>query len=65
MAPEQAQGHAADRRVDVWAFGVILYEMVTGARPFRGASLQESFAAVFTAEPEWARVPSAQTQPSA
>jgi len=59
MAPEQAQGQAVDGRADVWAFGVILYEMVTGARPFRGASLQEILAAVLTAEPEWARVPSA------
>ena len=58
MAPEQAQGNAVDRRVDVWAFGVILYEMVTGVRPFRGASLQETLAAVLTAEPEWAHVPS-------
>jgi Tol biopolymer transport system component len=58
MAPEQAQGNTVDRRVDVWAFGVILYEMVAGVRPFRGASLQETLAAVLTAEPEWAAIPS-------
>ena len=56
MAPEQAQGRSVDRRVDVWAFGVVLYEMVTGERPFRGASLQETLAAVLTADPPWARV---------
>ena len=59
MAPEQAQGQAVDRRADVWAFGVILYEMVTGARLFRGTSVQEILAAVLTAEPDWSRVPSA------
>jgi serine/threonine-protein kinase len=56
MAPEQAQGRSVDRRVDVWAFGVVLYEMVTGERPFRGASLQETLAAVLTADPQWAGV---------
>jgi Tol biopolymer transport system component len=56
MAPEQAQGRSADRRVDVWGFGMVLYEMVTGERPFRGESLQE---AVLTADPQWARVPPA------
>jgi serine/threonine-protein kinase len=59
MAPEQAQGRSADRRVDVWAFGVVLYETVTGKRLFRGESLQETLAAVLTAEPDWARVPPA------
>ena len=59
MAPEQAQGRSVDRRVDVWAFGVVLYEMVTGERPFRGESLQETLAAVLTADPQWARVPPA------
>jgi serine/threonine-protein kinase len=59
MAPEQAQGKAADRRVDVWAFGVVLYEMVTGERPFRGESLQETLAAVLTADPQWVHVPPA------
>ena len=59
VAPEQAQGKSVDRRVDVWAFGVVLYEMVTGVRPFRGESLQETLAAVLTADPHWDGVPSA------
>ena len=59
MAPEQAQGRSADRRVDVWGFGVVLYEMVTGERPFRGESHQETLAAVLTADPPWAGVPPA------
>ena len=46
-------------RVDVWAFGVVLYEMVTGERLFRGESLQETLAAVLTADPQWERVPPA------
>ncbi|MCA1651827.1 MAG: protein kinase [Acidobacteria bacterium] len=59
MAPEQAQGRSVDRRVDVWAFGVVLYEMVTGVRPFRGESLPETLAAVLTADPQWEGVPPA------
>ncbi|MEO5896491.1 MAG: protein kinase [Vicinamibacterales bacterium] len=59
MAPEQAQGRSVDRRVDVWAFGVVLYEMVTGERPFRGETLQQTLAAVLTADPPWERVPPA------
>jgi serine/threonine-protein kinase len=57
MAPEQAQGRGVDRRVDIWAFGGLLFEMVTGERPFRGESLQETLAAVLTADPPWERVP--------
>ena len=59
MAPEQAKGTTRRSACDVWAFGVVLYEMVTGERPFRGESLQETLAAVLTADPEWARVPPA------
>ena len=57
MAPEQAQGQSADTRVDVWAFGVVLYEMVTGVRLFRGDSVQATLVAVFTADPKMDRVP--------
>ena len=59
MAPEQAEGKSVDRRADVWAFGILLYEMATGERPFRGESLPETLAAVLSADVQWAKVPSA------
>jgi eukaryotic-like serine/threonine-protein kinase len=46
MAPEQAQGNEVDKRTDVWAFGVLLYELLTGHRPFLGDSVQSTLAAV-------------------
>jgi Tol biopolymer transport system component len=57
MAPEQAQGRSVDQRADVWAFGVLLFEIVTGDRLFRGESLQETLTAVLTVDPPFARVP--------
>jgi Tol biopolymer transport system component/serine/threonine protein kinase len=48
MAPEQLRGEEADYRADIFAFGVILYEMLTGARPFRGASTAETMSAILT-----------------
>jgi Tol biopolymer transport system component len=59
MSPEQVQGRPADTRVDIWAFGVMLYEMLAGERFIRGETLQETLSAVLTADPEWQRVPRA------
>jgi Tol biopolymer transport system component len=57
MAPEQAKGKPVDRRADVWAFGVILHEMLTGERTFAADTVGESISAVLTREPDWSRVP--------
>jgi Tol biopolymer transport system component len=57
MAPEQARGLPVDQRADIWAFGVVLYEMITGDRLFRGDTLSDTLAVVLTREPEWSRVP--------
>ena len=57
MAPEQAKGRPVDRRADIWAFGVVLYEMLTGRRLFDGQSLSEILAAVLTSEPNWNALP--------
>jgi Tol biopolymer transport system component/predicted Ser/Thr protein kinase len=57
MAPEQAQGKEVDKRADVWAFGVLLYELLTGRRPFLGDSMRETLASVLTQEPDLSIVP--------
>jgi len=57
MSPEQAQGKAVDRRADIWAFGCILYEMLTGEQAFGGDSPTDVLAAVATTEPDWVRLP--------
>jgi hypothetical protein len=62
MSPEQARGQPFDKRADIWAFGVVLYEMLTGNRPFRGANLGETLAAVIKEEPRLDEIP-AQVQP--
>ena len=53
MSPEQARGKAVDKRADIWAFGAVLYEMLTGRRVFRGRDVSETLAAVIQSSPEW------------
>jgi predicted Ser/Thr protein kinase len=57
MPPEQAKGRAADRRSDVWAFGCVLYEMLTRRRAFEGDDVSETLATVIKGEPDWNALP--------
>ena len=57
MSPEQARGKAVDKRADIWAFGVVLYEMLTGEQLFAGETVSDTLAAVLRNEPDYARVP--------
>jgi len=59
MSPEQARGHAVDTRADLWAYGVVLYEMLTGTRVFQGATVSDTLAAVLKTEPDWNALPPA------
>ena len=58
MAPEQARGKTIDRRADIWAFGAVLFEMLSGARAFPGETISDTLAAVLTATPDWNKLPS-------
>ena len=57
MSPEQAKGRTVDKRTDVWAFGCVLYEMLTGRQSFGASDVTESLAAVIRAEPMWTSLP--------
>jgi serine/threonine-protein kinase len=62
MSPEQARGRPVDKRTDIWAFGVVLFEMLTGRRLFDGETVSDVLAAVLKGDPDWALLPSG-TQP--
>jgi eukaryotic-like serine/threonine-protein kinase len=57
MAPEQAKGHEADKRSDIWAFGCVLFEMLTGTGPFAGDDVSDTLANVLKREPDWSAIP--------
>jgi len=59
MSPEQARGKTVDRRADIWAFGVVLYEMLAGQRLFAGEEISDTLAAVLKTAPDWQRLPAA------
>ena len=59
MSPEQAKGKAVDKRTDIWAFGCVLFEMLTGKRAFEGEDVTDFIVAVMTKEPDWAVLPTA------
>ncbi len=57
MSPEQARGRPIDKRADIWAFGCVLYELLSGRRAFAGESISDILAAVLRAEPDWNALP--------
>ena len=58
MSPEQARGKPTDRRADIWAIGIVLFEMLSGTRAFEGEDVSQTLAAVIMTEPDWSLLPS-------
>ncbi len=63
MSPEQAKGKSADRRADIWSFGVVLYEMLSGKQMYGGETAPETLAHVITKEPSWENLPATTPTP--
>ncbi len=59
MSPEQARGKAVDKRADIWAFGLVVYEMLSGRAGFGGETITDILAAVVSREPDWTALPAA------
>ena len=57
MSPEQARGQAVDTRTDIWAFGCVLYELLTARKPFAGGTVTDVVAAIISREPDWQALP--------
>jgi hypothetical protein len=64
MSPEQVRGSAVDRRADLWAFGVVLFEMLTGTRLFDGATISDTIVQVLTRQPDWASLSTDTPEPT-
>jgi serine/threonine-protein kinase len=63
MSPEQARGRPADKRADIWAFGVVLFEMLTGTRLFHGETISDTLAAVLRQDIDWTVLPASTAPP--
>ena len=61
MSPEQARGLPIDKRTDIWAFGVVVFEMIAGRRPFHGETITDTLAAILKTDPDWNELPDALT----
>lgn len=59
MSPEQARGKAVDKRTDIWSFGCVLYEALTGRKPFPGETVSDTIASILTQAPDWTALPAA------
>ena len=59
MSPEQARGNVVDKRTDIWAFGCVLFEMLTGRLAFKGDTVSDTIVAILSGEPEWGALPAA------
>src|SRR5207247_1725938 len=59
MSPEQARGLGVDKRTDIWAFGCVLYEVLTGRAAFARRTASDTIAAILTEEPDWTALPAA------
>src|SRR6202041_1019194 len=57
MSPEQARGQLVDKRADVWAFGCVLFELLTGTAPFEGSTVSDVIANVLHTTPNWSALP--------
>jgi Tol biopolymer transport system component len=61
MSPEQAKGKVVDRRTDIWAFGCVVYEMLTGRKAFDGEDVTDTIVSVMSKEPDWSKLPAGST----